>query len=377
MSAPADERSVPLGPRRVPTPVEPPGNEQLTLIIPTVGRAGPLATLLDDLAAQDPPLAEILVVDAMFQTACRDLCRQWQEERPEVPLRHLEAPADQRGLPASRNYAVQHARTPFVAFLDDDIRVGPSYCRRLLEPFADPDVHGVGGYICNEVDWQPDQPAPTGDLPHLSRDGWYYLDGWRRRLPKRWRWRLRLGLARVERPGTWSAASHVWPLGFWPPGDDWQDVDFVMGGASAWRRSLFREIRFPGELPGYGHYEDLIFSLQASRRHRLVLHRGARLEHHHHPQGRPSYRRYGYQVSYHGYSLWRQFRRRGGLGLELEFWATELFNALARLPSRGGFAEAFGRLEGAIAALRRPFTVAVGPALETRAADQDRVRTAR
>lgn len=335
---------------------------ELTVVVPTVGRAGALASLLADLAAQRRRLAEVIVVDAMHAEECRELCDEMRVSLPGLAVRHLPAPPGRRGLPASRNYAVEHCATEIVAFLDDDVRVPPDYSTRLLEPFAEAEIWGVGGAITNEVSWTRAPESPGRDRPRIAASS-YALDGWRRPLPRRWRWRRRLGLAPVELPGRWSGAGHVWPLSFWPPGDDWVPVDFLMGGASAWRRALFAEIRFPEELEGYGHYEDLIFSLQASRRHRLVLHRGARLEHHHHPAGRPGYRRYGYQVTYNAYSLWRQFRPRGGLRAELGYWLVELLNGVARLRTRGGVAELAGRLQGAVAALRRPLRFAERPAL--------------
>jgi GT2 family glycosyltransferase len=348
-----------------------PGTD-LTMIVPTAGRAGALGSLLGDLTRQEPPVARVLVVDAMRVDECQRLVAAFRAEHPGFPLQHLPAPPGETGLPASRNVGVRHADTSLVAFLDDDTRVGPDYCRRLAEPFgADPELAGVGGYIVDEAPWRDDPETPADPRTPVISGGWFRLDGRRRPLPRRTRLRRALGLALLDRPGRWSGAGHDWPVSYWPPGDDWVEVDFVMGGASAWRRSVFQEARFPAELDGYGHYEDLIFCLQVRRLgHRIVLHRGARLEHHHDPDARPDYRRYGRQVTRHGWSLWRQFRDLGTRGNAVGYWATELANAVSRLPSPGGVQEALGRFEGALAGLRDPIRFAPLPALTDEGAER-------
>lgn len=336
---------------------------QLTLIIPTIGRAGALEDLLLDIIAQEVSPAETIVVDAMRAMECRDLCSRWNVEKPEFPLRHLQAPAGERGLPASRNHAIRHAQGDVIAFLDDDTRLTSPYFRRLLEPFAhDPSVMGVGGYISNEVVWEASNGFAAS--PEISGDGWYRFEGWKRPLPARWKWRRRFGLAPLLNPGKWPPAGHGWPVSFWPPGDSWVEVDFIMGGASAWRKEIFGEFRFPSELDGYGHYEDLVFSLQVSHSYRLVLHRGARLEHHHHPHGRPDYRRYGRQVVHHGYSIWRQFRTAKRGSDVLAFWLVEMLNLISRLRSVAGVREAVGRIEGCMFGLIRPITFTQCPTLQ-------------
>jgi GT2 family glycosyltransferase len=62
-----------------------------------------------------------------------------------------------RGLSGARNEGVGAARGDVIAFLDDDAVAEPDWLERLLVPYDDPDVVGVGGAI--EPVWPGDRPA--------------------------------------------------------------------------------------------------------------------------------------------------------------------------------------------------------------------------
>lgn len=61
-----------------------------------------------------------------------------------------------RGASGNRNTGAEFADTPFIAFLDDDIRVQEGWLSRLLGPFADPTVVGTGGGVV--AGWQSGRP---------------------------------------------------------------------------------------------------------------------------------------------------------------------------------------------------------------------------
>ncbi len=68
----------------------------------------------------------------------------------------------ERGASGARNTGAELARTPFIAFTDDDIRVQEGWLPRLLEPFADPMVVGTGGGVIprwetRRPDWFPEE----------------------------------------------------------------------------------------------------------------------------------------------------------------------------------------------------------------------------
>jgi glucosyl-dolichyl phosphate glucuronosyltransferase len=62
-----------------------------------------------------------------------------------------------RGASGTRNTGAEFAETPFIAFLDDDVRVHEGWLSRLLEPFADPAVVGTGGRVV--AGWQSGRPS--------------------------------------------------------------------------------------------------------------------------------------------------------------------------------------------------------------------------
>lgn len=63
----------------------------------------------------------------------------------------------QPGASDTRNTGAEYADTPFIVFLDDDIRVHEGWLVRLLAPFADPAVVGTGGAVV--AGWQSGRPS--------------------------------------------------------------------------------------------------------------------------------------------------------------------------------------------------------------------------
>ncbi|MEV6305253.1 glycosyltransferase family 2 protein [Actinoplanes sp. NPDC051861] len=122
-----------------------------TIVIPTYSEArwDYLTRTLASARSQTHTPAEIVVVvdhnPAMFERIQREL--------PGVTvLRNAYA----QGVSGNRNTGAFHAKTPLVAFLDDDIIADRNWLARQIEPFTDPDVVGTGGAI--EPAWEG--PAP-------------------------------------------------------------------------------------------------------------------------------------------------------------------------------------------------------------------------
>lgn len=78
------------------------------------------------------------------------LLRRVQETLPDVTLTQNVGPP---GLSGARNSGVEVATGEVVLFLDDDAVAEPAWVQRMLEPFADPDVLGVGGWA--DPRWDP------------------------------------------------------------------------------------------------------------------------------------------------------------------------------------------------------------------------------
>ena len=109
------------------------------VVVCTLGRPEQLADCLTSLAALRTRPNELIVVDndpsdpRSAEVAARFGARVVPEPR--------------RGLSAARNAGIRAARSPVVAFLDDDCRVEPGWLDDLAAEFADPLVAAVVGYV--------------------------------------------------------------------------------------------------------------------------------------------------------------------------------------------------------------------------------------
>ncbi|MTD53387.1 HAD-IIIA family hydrolase [Amycolatopsis pithecellobii] len=123
-----------------------------SVVIPTTGRES-LRVLLEALdGAAGPPPLEIIVVDDRPGTPELSLppCR--------VPLEVIHSGG--RGPAAARNAGWRAARGDWIAFLDDDVVVGPDWPARLAEDLASADEHTAASQGRITV---PLPPRPTDD----------------------------------------------------------------------------------------------------------------------------------------------------------------------------------------------------------------------
>jgi cellulose synthase/poly-beta-1,6-N-acetylglucosamine synthase-like glycosyltransferase len=63
----------------------------------------------------------------------------------------------ERGASVTRNAGTEFVNTPFIAFLDDDIRIQEGWLSRLLGPFMNPSVVGTGGSVVPR--WETGRPS--------------------------------------------------------------------------------------------------------------------------------------------------------------------------------------------------------------------------
>lgn len=117
----------------------------VSVIIPTRNRATTLAGALTSLAAQDFPQRahEVLLVDNGSTDETQALLEAFTISHPHCPLRGIVEP--EPGLLAGRHRGAREARAPLLAFTDDDVVVEPTWLRAIVDAFADPAVHLVGG----------------------------------------------------------------------------------------------------------------------------------------------------------------------------------------------------------------------------------------
>jgi len=261
-------------------------------------RPKPLLKLLQSVKTQTLYPNEIIVVDASLNRETKEMLELNAFEN----LRYfLVADAD-RGLTKQRNYGIASVEKDMdiVCFLDDDTVLEPDYFEQLLNTFEIyPEALGVGGYISNETPWEKVIENEVLNINEFSCDGWKRKDG------SRFVLRKKLGLDSDCPPGFSPLFSHGRSVGFLPPSGKVYEVEQVMGGVSAFKKSVFDTFRFSNYFEGYGLYEDADFSLRVAKTGKLYLNTAAKLSHYHNPSGRPNQYQYGKMVVRNGYYVWR------------------------------------------------------------------------
>jgi cellulose synthase/poly-beta-1,6-N-acetylglucosamine synthase-like glycosyltransferase len=116
----------------------------------TMARAALLDRALSSVRSQTHPALEILLV----VDHCRDLL---DRSRAMAGGVRVCASTERRGLSGARNTGVARAHGDVVAFLDDDAAAAPDWLARLVRPYANPHVVGVGGHVIAE--WEGGRPA--------------------------------------------------------------------------------------------------------------------------------------------------------------------------------------------------------------------------
>lgn len=123
---------------RGPAP-EPGPNPSVAVAVCTRDRPELLCRCLDRLIALDPPPDEIVVVDnCPSDERTRELCASY-------PVRYIVEPIP--GQTRARNRAIAETDAELVAFTDDDCEPDDGWLRGLAEPFSDPLVMAVTGYL--------------------------------------------------------------------------------------------------------------------------------------------------------------------------------------------------------------------------------------
>lgn len=114
----------------------------VSVVIPTRNRRECLADLLDSLAAQTYPLAEVIIVDSSDEPQTEsDL----QQRYPSLPISYLRSEAS---VCVQRNTGIRRVTSPLVFVCDDDMLAPPDYVAKLREYIINnPDVSAVSGLV--------------------------------------------------------------------------------------------------------------------------------------------------------------------------------------------------------------------------------------
>ncbi len=341
--------------------------DTLALVICTYRRPQALVRLLEAVGSQTRVPDEVLIVDGSPDQDSEEAVAPFLHADASA-VRYRRATAEERGLTRQRNVGIAETTATMIAFLDDDTVPEPRYFEAILACFsAHPDAIGVGGFL-TETTWQhtSDDIEPRGEdtvlaVPGGTSGGLYRQGPWSRPEGLRWRLRTRLGLASPLPPGWMPPSGHGRSLGYLPPDGQDHPVEFIMGGASTWRRSLFDQASFSRYFEGYGLYEDLDFCLRVRHRGPLFLCTQARVAHLHEPLGRPRPWHYGRMVTRNGWRVWRTRWPQPSWPDRARWWSTTFLLAGCRLgeairgPRRGhALLETLGRLAGGAEVLMHP-----------------------
>lgn len=317
----------------------------LSLVVCTYERPKAVKKLLSAVEGQSRHPDEVLVIDGSRTDATRRLLA----VHP-MPVDYVQVSDQDRGLTCQRNLGVSISKGDIVAFLDDDTLPEPDYFQELIQCFeSHPDAIGVGGYL-HEIEWT------RGEDDKAKRS--YRSGEWSRPEGLRWLLRRWVGLAPEHEAGHMPPSGHGRPASFIPPDGRDHRVEFLMGGASAWKREVFARCEFDKRFEGYGLYEDLDFCIRAGRYGQLFVATRAGIQHHHEPSGRPQAFSYGRMVVQNGWMVWRERWPSPPTKERFRWWATTCLLALSRLldlraPLLSGPADAAGRFIGALELLIR------------------------
>jgi GT2 family glycosyltransferase len=192
--------------RRRPDPAAASLIPAISVVICTRDRPDDLAHCLASLAALDNPPAEVLVVDnnpenqgtraaADATAAANSWIRYVPEPRP--------------GLDIARNTGVLAARGDIVAFVDDDVRIHPSWLEAMAAAFAGQGTDAVTGLVLPES---------------LDTEAQYLFERY---------WGFNKGFRPVRYDPAWMASHSHWSAPVW---------DIGAGASMAFRRDLLMRI---------------------------------------------------------------------------------------------------------------------------------------
>ena len=321
----------------------------ITIIICTYKRTESLKVLLDNLEQQKRKPDELLIIDGSPDGETETMVHNLKNS---LQIYYWNTPPEHRGLTRQRNFGIAKLRpeTDIVCFLDDDVILEPDYLKILEGTLNDnPGCVGVSGYQTTGRKWDIYNPTK-----HTGKK-WYIMDGFAIKLGDRNYLRRLLGLFPEERPGFFPKYGHVYEIV--PPSGKSYEAEHLIGCNMSFRRMVFDKVKFSDFFIGYGLYEDFDFSLRTTQYGYLLVNTNMRLEHHHHPAGRPNTYKYGKMVTRNGWYVWRMRYEHPGFINVLKWYTISILFTLLIVKSfrqKSAVMEFLGRVVGLFSLIFSP-----------------------
>lgn len=214
----------------------------LAVIVPTGDRPADLENLLNSISSQDAAPGQIIIVDS-GNTPLGGIIEKFSFS--EISYIRIKPPS----LTAQRNIGLSllNKDADVVAFFDDDIILCEGAIKHVMDYWAGL-PHDAGGIACNNIS----HPRPKASFMEK-----FFLVG-------------------GDVPGEILASGFQTKLCSL---DKDREVRWLIGGATFWKRSVFREYKFDEWYCGYAHCEDLDFSYAVSKKYKLFALEKARFLH--------------------------------------------------------------------------------------------------
>lgn len=231
-------------------------NYQIAVIIPTRNRLHELCNLLESLRRQESTLNQIVVIDSSDNTDCSKLCS-------DLPLSIEYIHTDIRSAAIQRNIGISQIseNITHVAFLDDDVLIESNYFSELISELTEKKGVGISGIALNpNTNLRRTKPMGVAGFFHRLFFLDSLIDG-------------KLLSSGINVPVRDYAGTTV-------------EVDWLIG-CSVWDFKKIQDLRFEEDFLGQSLGEDVIFSLLASRKGKLLTNPRIVISHFESPIGRP------------------------------------------------------------------------------------------
>jgi GT2 family glycosyltransferase len=264
---------------------------KISVVIPTKNRAQELIECIKSVIAQSLPPDELIIVDA---SDTEEPYLRIREEFHQEEFKYIHAKLNTTSADHQRNIGVRNSSGDIIFFLDDDVVLDKDFIKEIVKVFEKDVEKKIGGVM--------------GNIVNTPR-------------PKKFKTLLLYSVRRIfllPVSGTGRFRSSGCPT-FAHGGKEIKNVEFLSGGLTAYRKEVFKDLKFDEDFPNAMFTDDEDFSYRVSRKYQNVYTPYARVTHNPSPIGRVNHRtRARMTIEARYYMLMKNFPRT--LKYTLAFW---------------------------------------------------------